>query len=299
MLKSFPNTPAVNPAPIELFCPFQSFHRSKRSSDRPRYWFWSLIVYLIVGVSPCANAQMTFSTGPTVVNVWLADGSSQPVASCSNNICTWPLTHTIARGHTMVGYVHAANQADNTPMYPQSIKAQNGTSLNITPAAEWTPFHEDIVVWYLQNVRETITSLTFDLTQYNRQGAFIGTSLDTAFVEYSNVDSLTIVNPSASNSTTPSLTITPTSSALIWVFGSFFVPITDGSITTSGYSTLINDQGNNIAVWGSNGLVPAFSQTLTFSNPVGPPGTCASWAPNGCSAVLAAVALQGRARSPR
>jgi hypothetical protein len=82
---------------------------------------------------------------PTLVQAYFGDRSNNGANACSNNICTWPLTHPIAAGHTVVGYVHGANGADNAPMYPQSIKDQNGNSYTITPAAEWTPFHEDII----------------------------------------------------------------------------------------------------------------------------------------------------------
>jgi hypothetical protein len=232
---------------------------------------------------------------PTLVQAYFGDRSNNGANACSNNICTWPLTHPIAAGHTVVGYVHGANGADNAPMYPQSIKDQNGNSYTITPAAEWTPFHEDIIVWYLQNVPATVTSFTMDFAQYN--GSLdVGTFADTGYAEYANVQSLTVVNPFASNSATPSLTITPTSPALIWAFGSVFISDTAGSMQTSGYTTLLVGNGDNIAIWGSNELVTASSQTLTWSNPVGPPGDCTDWAPNGCSAVIAAVAVQGFGR---
>jgi hypothetical protein len=263
--------------------------------NKMKYWFLFLIVYFIIGFSLPVNAQITFPTGIHLVQAWENNNTGNGYAACTNNICTHTLTHPIAAGHTVVGYLHGANDADNAPMYAQSIKDQDGTSLNSTPPAEWTPFNEDIGVWYLTQVPETITSITYDFSQYN--GTLnTGTAVDTGYAEYSGVQSLIIVPPAASNSLTPSLTITPTSRALIWTLGAFFVgndANTDASLTTPGYSVIVSSAGNNIAEWGSNRLVPATAQTLTYNNPVGPPGDCADWAPDGCSAIIAAVVLQG------
>jgi hypothetical protein len=68
-------------------------------------------------------------------------------------------------------------------------------------------------------------------------------------------------------------------------------------LLTSGYSPLINIQPiAGMAVWDSNAVVAAGTQTLTWSNPLVNATTCADGSSGGniCSAVMALVAVQSR-----
>ena len=62
----------------------------------------------------------------------------------------------------------------------------------------------------------------------------------------------------------------------------------------SGYRVIINDlPTDDMAVWGSNSIVPAGSLTLKWNAPTGNQNPCDGTTNNGCPTVVAAVAVQG------
>jgi hypothetical protein len=214
--------------------------------------------------------------------------------------CVWDITKSglsaIGSGHTVVGYIHSANNADTTEMYPRAVYDNAGHTYTLSPGVHWAPYPEDIGIWYLTNIQGNPSAITFDYTQYPASGNTILDFCDIGLVEYSASGINAVVNPFNDNasSANPSLTISPTTSSLIWAFGATN-SATDGSdLRTTGYHLLINNQpGDGMAVWGSNSTVSAGSITLTWNNPYWNATVCAdgTHTTTGCSTVLAAVAL--------
>jgi len=79
---------------------------------------------------------------------------------------------------------------------------------------------------------------------------------------------------------------------MIWAFASPFGG-NARSLLNPGYRVIINDFGDDMAVWGSNTIVPAGSYTLKWNAPRGNQNPCDGTTYNGCPTVVAAVALQG------
>jgi hypothetical protein len=193
-------------------------------------------------------------------------GNDKSAVTASGSHCTWVLPQAVATGNTIVGYIHGANDGDTVPIYPTSITLGSNT-LSLTPSVNWTSFPEDIGFFYLTNVTGNPTTLTYNFsTTVTDTGA-----CDSGFVEYSGNTGLLVVNPALQTGTiSPSVTITPTSSALIWGFGTPFENDIEGALTNSGYGLLVNSLANtDMAIWGSNTNVSAGSQNLVWNYPQG------------------------------
>jgi hypothetical protein len=245
-----------------------------------------------------------FAQSPAVVQA-LTDhgvGSAQGngIGGGANNgqNCVWQFSKPIATGDTVVGYVHTADQNDQTPMYPQAVTDNAGNTYNLSSPVQWLPWPEDIGIWYLTNIQGNPDTLTFNYEQYPDSGGTVLAFCDVGWVEYSGASSITVADPVLVYGTSPSVTISPPSPALIWAFASPYESTSDTYINNSGYSVLVNDiSTDNMAVWGSNSTVPAGSLTLSWNAVEGSPGSC-PYDSNGCPTVVAAVAVQGAPAAP-
>jgi hypothetical protein len=210
--------------------------------------------------------------------------------TCANQICTWTLSRAIRPGATVVGFVHGANENDTNPIYPQSIRDNAGNTYMLTAPVEWVPFHEDIGFFYLTNVQGNPNTFTFDFSQYTSAVTFE----DVGLSEYAGVKSITVVAPVLATGANPTLTISPTSPALIWAFASPFGG-SPGSLLNQGYSIIINDfPTDDMGVWDSNLMVPEGALTLNWNAPTGTQNPCDGTSnQNRCPTVIGAIALQG------
>jgi len=214
----------------------------------------------------------TPTSTPAIVQSLTSHGVSSMNTTGDPQICTWTLSQPIAAGDTVVGYTHMSSNSDTAATYfnPGAITDNAGNAYNISSPVDWTSFPEDIQIFYLTNVNGPVSTLTFNLSNWSSSHNNIG-FCDVGWTEYKNVNNIVIVNPSLipSSNTSPSLTITPTAPSLIWAFASPFVEQYNPSQTlilpSSGYSVIINNDGDNIDVWGSNSLIST-SQTLTWNS---------------------------------
>jgi hypothetical protein len=236
--------------------------------------------------------------------------------------CVWPFTAVqdfrgvtgtaVGAGDAVVGYVHTSSTG-GTPMYPQSVTDNAGNIYTLSPGILWSPYPEDIGIWYLSNIQGNPNTFTFDYTQYLASGNRILDFCDVGFVEYTGVIGISpVVNPfNAGAVQTPSLTISLTVPSLIWTLGATNT-VADGSdLLTPGYSMLIAGEQarDGIGVWGSNSTVPSGALTLTWNNSyynanglrcramaafLRRPCKCGDGTPagsTGCTTVISAVAL--------
>jgi hypothetical protein len=224
---------------------------------------------------------------PTI-NVQLVQAQSTRTAPFSNQQCTLTFSNGIRSGDTVVGFVHSSNNTDTSPMTPDWVMDNNNVAYVLAGAVQWLPWSEDINIFYLTNVEGNPTSFTFDFSNYSTVAI-----CNVGFAEYSGVSSVVVAGPTLISGTSPSITISPTSPALIWLFaadygGGF------GSLQNSGYTGIIDNWSyDDIGVWSSNSTVPAGSLTLNVNAPRGNENPCDGTSYNGCPTTLAAVALQG------
>lgn len=207
----------------------------------------------------------------------------------TNQQCTLTFSNGIKSGDTVVGYVHSANSTDTSPMTPDGVTDNNNVAYVLAGAVQWQPWPEDINIFYLTNVEGNPTSFTFDFSNYSTAAI-----CNVGFAEYSGVSSVVVAGPTLISGTSPSITISPTSPALIWLFaadlgGGF------SSLQNSGYTGIIDNWSyDDIGVWSSNSTVRARSLTLNVNAPRGNENPCDGTFYDGCPTTLAAVALQGR-----
>jgi hypothetical protein len=231
-------------------------------------------------------------------------------SSASNQQCHWSFP-AIGTGDTVIGYIHSSNNMDNYMLVPSWIKDNTGTTYTMTPTAEWRPWREGITLFYLTNVQKNPTSFTIDFSSYPAHGQTILGACNIGFSEYSGVNGLIVAGPTlVSNTTSPSISVSPTSQAKIWAFAADYGGGTN-SLQNSGYTGIIdNTADDDIGVWQSNTLISAGPLTLTWNAPNGGV-TCSSRGPLyrlvkrvlspllggyyhlvSCPTMLAAVALQ-------
>jgi hypothetical protein len=257
------------------------------------------ILIILIGLGGGAYAHLLLSGAPTsgpalaMVQTLTDHGVSSAHANGTQK-CIWQFSQAIGTDDTVVGYVHSADQNDQTEMYPQSVTDNAGHTYNLSPRVHWLPWPEDIGIWYLTNIQGNPNTFTFDYTQYPDSDGTVLNFCDVGFAEYSGANSVTVANPVLVSGTRPSITISPTATSLIWAFASPFGTDaqTENAMVTSGYSILINDTGDNIEIWGSNFIVPSGPLTLNWNAPAGNQNPCDSTRNNGCPTVVAAVAVQ-------
>ena len=249
-----------------------------------------LLLAVTAGLSGPAHAQELFPLQQVPINRGPAVVQSQVTHFDGGNQCAWsvPVIHS---GDAVVGFVHATWA--QVPQYPNSVTDNAGNTYHLTAGVVWNPYNEEIAMWYSQNVLGSPSTIYFNFP--NSQNY-----CNVGFTEYSGVSGIITAGPVDDNaaSSSPSITISPSASSLIWAFGATNTVDDASDLQTSGYSVLINDQSNNgLAVWGSNSMVSG-SQTLTWSNPYyhgypPTPGFCADGTAetNGCSTVMMAAAI--------
>jgi hypothetical protein len=256
------------------------------------------ILVILIGLGGGAYADLLLSGAPTsgpalaVVQTLTDHGVSSARANGTQK-CVWQFSQAIGTGDTVVGYVHSADQNDQTEMYPQSVTDNAGHTYNLSPGVHWVPWPEDIGIWYLTNIQGNPNTFTFDYTQYLDSGGTVLDFCDVGFAEYSGANSVTVANPFLVSGTSPSITISPMTPSLIWAFASPYEG-SASSMLNSGYSLIIDNLStDDMAVWGSNSIVPSSPLTLNWNAPAGNKNPCDSTGNNGCPTVVAAVAVQG------
>jgi hypothetical protein len=233
-----------------------------------------------------AFAQFSFFFQPRLVQA-----QSSTNAPFSNQQCTLRFSNAIRSGDTVVGFVHSTNSTDTSPMTPDWVKDNKNVAYVLAGAVQWLPWPEDINIFYLTNVQGNPTSFTFDFSNYSTAAY-----CNVGFAEYSGVSSVVVAGPTLISGTSPSITISPTSRALIWLFAADFDAGKGGFslLQNSGYTGIIDNWSyDDIGVWSSNSTVPAGSLTLNVNAPLGNQNPCDGTSYNGCPTTLAAVALQG------
>jgi hypothetical protein len=200
----------------------------------------------------------------------------------------------IGTGDTVVGYIHSTNH-DINATYPASVTDNAGHTYNLTSGVNWFPYPEDIGMWYLTNVTGNPNTFYFNFSSISE--------CDVGLVEYSGASSVNaVVGPVANaSSPDPSITISPTTTSLIWAFGapnpisSCTLNGQQGSIETPGYTLIVDDCAiDGLGVWSSNSTVPAGSLTLTWNNETyWNASICAdgTHTTTGCSTVMMAAAI--------
>lgn len=278
----------------------------------------ALALLLSAPLAWAGSATTTFSatypaavSGPTVVQN-LGDKGGASVLS--NQICSWRFTQSptngtaIKTGDTIIGFFHQANAQDTSPMYPQSANLTGGTggtqALTLTPNVLWSPFPEDIGMFYLTNIQGNPTTINANFQQYTNSGNTelqANSCMDAWFTEYTPSTVNAVVNPVLTSGNSPSLTITPTAPSLIWAFASPYTNDVAGAMTTPGYSLMLNDlPTDDIGVWGSNSLVPAGAQTLTWDAPEGATSdVCLTGPTRSCPTVVMAAAISAATPPPK
>jgi hypothetical protein len=271
------------------------------------------------------NAENGPVGGVTLVRTANSHGSGDMTGG--SQICAWNFgsfagdlggynvaAGPVGYGNTVVGYIHAANSADNVPLWPRAVYDNAGNLYNLSSYAVWDPFGEAIGSFSLTNVQGNPTIIYFDFSNYpagplqnvgdtpgNTQ---IGNFCDVGLAEYYGASQVVVTDPYLSYSLTPTATVTNTSNALVWGEASNFEcdtagdnpPCTYQSRGPAGYNILIDDYpGDDMGIWGSNSIVSPGTQTLTWSNPQADPSIgCHGLAgyTNGCPAVVQAIAVQ-------
>jgi hypothetical protein len=262
---------------------------------------------MLIGLAVAANPTSTLTLnvvsagsgggGPAVVQTLTDHGVASSHANGAQK-CVWQFSRPIGTGDTVIGYVHSANNNDSTEMYPQAVYDNIGHTYNLSHGVHWKPYPEDIGIWYLTNIKGSPNTFTFDYTQYPASGNTVLDFCDLGFVEYSGVTGINaVVNPFNDNASgpSPSLTISPTASSLIWLLGATNSGPDDGSdLLTTGYSLLINNEPpDGFAVWGSNSMVSPGSVKLTWKNDYWNASVCqdSTHTTTGCTTIMAAIAL--------
>lgn len=253
---------------------------------------------ILTGLGGGAYAQLLPSGAPTggpalAVVQTLTDHGVRSALANGTQKCVWHFRQAIRTGDTVVGYVHSADRNDQTEMYPRSVTDNAGHTYNLSPGVHWVPWPEDIGIWYLTNIQGHPNTLTFDYTQYPNSGGTVLDFCDVGFVEYSRANSVTVANPVLVSGTRPSITISPTAPSLIWAFASPYGG-SASSMLDSGYRVIIvNLSTDDMAVWGSNSIVPSGRLRLNWNAPTGNQNPCDGTSNKGCPTVVAAVAVQG------
>jgi hypothetical protein len=221
----------------------------------------------------------------------LVQAQSSTHAPSSNHQCTLKFSKPIGSGNTVIGFVHSTNNTDTSPMTPDRVTDNNNVAYVLGGAVQWLPWPEDINIFYLTDVTGFPTSFTFDFSNYSTAA-----DCNVGFAEYFGVFSVVVAGPTLIPGTSPSITISPTSPALIWLFAADF-GVQFSYLQNSGYTGIIDNCGpDSICVWNSDSIVPAGSLTLSVNAPLGNANPCDGTPHNGCPTVLAAVALQGVSR---
>jgi hypothetical protein len=231
----------------------------------------------------CASAATARVSGQTSAIIpQLVQAQSTALSPVSNQQCTFTFHNGIGSGNTVIGFVHSANNADNYPMTPDWVKDNNNVAYTLAGVVEWIPFRENINIFYLTDVQGNPTSFTFDFSNYPSSGNTVLGPCNVGFAEYSGVGSVVVAGPTQNSGTSPSITISPTLPALIWLFAADFGG-GFGSLQNAGYTGIINNWNtDDVGVWGSSFIMPPGSLTLNVNAPQG----------NLYSTILAAVALQ-------
>jgi hypothetical protein len=252
--------------------------------------FFSNATYTVLASAPF---QVTSpSTGVTVVQSAGVDCNDPnnpggvPEIPNTGNSCVWPLPQHISAGNTVVGFVHFSNANDAAENYPSSVTDDAGNTYNLSAGVHWLPWPEDIGIFYLTNVQGNPTQITV--------GGFAQTpSGDFGFTEYSGASSVLVVNPVYIAGDSPSITLTPTSTASLFVFESVYGPTDSYPISASTPISISIDHSStdNIAVWNSNSAVSPGSYTFTWNAPLGAPGSCSN-SSSGCGTVVMGASVQ-------
>ena len=240
---------------------------------------YSAVFFTSDSYTVLASAPFTVSgdgAAPAVVQ------SNSTSFNSTTQQCVWQVGQAIGTGDTIVGFVHSTDPTDQIERYPSAVTDNAGNTYTLSPGVHWLPWPEDIGIWYLTNVLGNPNTFTF--TFANTAYCNVG------FTEYSGSTGPTVVDPVLVSGTSPSITISPTAPSLIWAFAADFTGGTGSPLQDSGYSILIdNTAHNDIAVWGSNGLVPAGSLTLTWNAPYGT--DCTPQGFSVCPSLLMAAAV--------
>jgi hypothetical protein len=246
----------------------------------------------------CASAATASVSGQTTPQLVQSQSvGTPPGTQFSNQQCTFSFSQAIGSGDTVVGFVHSSNYNDSYPMTPDWVADNNGVYYTLAGAVQWLPWQEDINIFYLTNIQGNPTSFTFDFSNYPNSGNTVGGPCNVGFSEYSGVGSVVVAGPTLTNGADPSITVTPTTTSLIWAFAANYGGDAFSYLQNSGYTGLINNfSQDDIGVWGSNATVGAGAQTLTWTNPNYSPCTGQASGVT-CPAMLAVVALQSTSPS--
>jgi len=234
-------------------------------------------------------------------------------APSNGQTCTFTINQPIATGDTVVGFIHIMNAQDNTYMAPQAVTDNKGAIYTLAAPVDWLPWQEGINIFYLTNVQGNPTSFTLDFTNYPASGGTVLGGCNVGIAEYSGAGNVVVAVPTQLSGPAPSITVSPTSPALIWLFTADWY--SDNNATVDQNTSLLQNSGfrvitdnwhtENIVVWSSNNLIQTSPITLTLNAPGA--DSCAAGAGSGisrfirlpmfgrfhgCPTVLAAVALQ-------
>jgi hypothetical protein len=215
----------------------------------------------------------------------------------NNNSCSLTAP-AVGAGDAVVGFLHG-------PLGPtlNSVTDNAGNTYTKTASVRWQPYSEKITVWYLANVQGSPTTFTF-----NFSGSLTPTDLNfcnMGFVEYAGASNINaVVGPIDDDSSSlPSITITPTTTSMIWGMSATDTTGTNncavnsgqnGDLTNTGYIVLVNNcPHDGIGVFGSPASVPASPVTLSWTNSYWNASVCAdgSQTTTGCSTLMAAAAI--------
>lgn len=176
--------------------------------------------------------------------------------------------------------------------------------MTIDASVEWFPFPEPIGWFYLVNVPGGVTTITVDFGNQESVGPSAGKTLgfcDINFAVYANAGGVVLTDPIlySGSSPNPSITVSPTSQALL--IGVSTPNLNDPTGTgPPGYIYIIDNMSTDgIGTWQSPSVVMAGAYSLTFSNPGyntscnGPLGN-----PNPCPLILMGAAIQSGSPPP-
>lgn len=213
-----------------------------------------------------------------------------------SGVVTWPLNKSITTGNTVVGFIHASNDADNAVTWPTSVQDDVGNTYTLTPPVQWAPNFENVGLFYKANVSGTPTTLKFD---FSTSGQTVS-SVDSGFTEYSGANSIQVANPILYHGQNPTISITPTSTARVYAYATPVVAL-PGHLLTQGYSTYSDGStfGENFAS-GTTGMVPANQQQnpIWYSPGYSNTGLCLGSSTD-CPTVVTAAVVQTGAPPPQ